>query len=129
MRKLLGIGLALFIVCGFSGCGSGGPEAQVKEMISLLNQLSDALESIKDDASADAAIPKIESIAEKLSALGKRMKEEKPSKEEDKRLQEKYQKEVMDAQQRMQKAIVSAALKAPGKAMKLQEAFKKSGMR
>jgi hypothetical protein len=127
MRRLFGLGLTLVVVCGFSGCGGGGPEGQLKEMISTMNQLADSLESIKDDASADAAIPKIESAAEKMGDLAKKMKDQKLSKEEDKRLQDKYEKELQAATKRMQAAALKAIQKAPGKAQKIGAAMQKAG--
>ena len=103
MRKSHALGLAIFLVSGsiivfsFKGCGATGPDGPVnnqpiptgpdgsiEEMIATMNQIADTLESVNDDASADAAISKIESAGKKIAELRKQMQVYKLSEDEGK---------------------------------------------
>lgn len=132
MRKPYVVGLVLVVICGFVvwrfiGMGSSGPEGTIKEMISTMNQLADTLESVKDDASAGAAIPKIESAGKKLAALVEQMQAHKLSKEEDKKLGEKYEKEMAAAVSKIKDATTKAVQKVPGKVQQLADALFHAG--
>ena len=126
MKKLAGFGVCLFLLCGVSGCGSSGPDATMKESIVVMNDLSSILEGIKDNATADQAIPKIEKQADRMKELRKKMQELKLSTEEEKKLEEKYKPETDKARERMQKAMKQALTNAPTKAMTISQTFIKA---
>ena len=119
MKKCIGLGLALVLLCGVSGCGSSEAEEAAKDLIATMNELTAILNGIKDDASADAAIPKIEKQAEKMSVLNRKMKLNKLTAEEDKKLEEKYRAQVAEAGKKLAGAMASAIQKAPRKAQQI----------
>jgi hypothetical protein len=95
--------------------GSTDLERAVKEMISTMNELAVTLERVQDARSADAAISKIESCGKKLMGLQKKIQEGRPSasEEENRKLGEKYEKELMVAVYRIKGATVQAVQRAP----------------
>src|ERR1022692_3223021 len=88
-----------------------------------MNQTADTLESVKDAASADTAIPKIESAGRKIADLSKQMQEAKLSKDEHKKLEQKYEKAFTVAISKLKNATVNAVQKAPGKVQQLADAL------
>ncbi len=146
MRKSHALGLALFLVSGsivvfgFRGCGandpegainkqlsSTGPDGTIKEMIATMHRLADALASVSDDASADVAIFQIKSTGKKLDELRKQMQKNKLSKEESKKLEEKYEEELRVVVFRIKDATRTAVQKAPGKTQQLGDALTFAG--
>jgi hypothetical protein len=125
MRKVLGCGLALVLVCGVSGCGSSAAEQTMKDTIAAENELADIMEGIKDDASAEAAIPKMEKVGERMKEIVRKVKSLKMTKDEEKKLQEKYKPEMEKMQERLKNATMNLVKKAPGKSQKVMQAFMK----
>jgi hypothetical protein len=99
--------LALFSLV-LSGCSGNSPEATMKKSIAIMNEMCDGIEAGSKD--------KITAAIKKIEALAKETKDQKPSKEEEKRLTEKMKPELEAVQKRMQesmqKAIASGKLKA-----------------
>jgi predicted nucleic acid-binding Zn-ribbon protein len=107
--------------------GGNEHEAMMKDMIKAMNELADVLESIKDEATAKAAEPK-------LKALGTRIQEMKKKadalgglpKDKDEELRKKYEPEMNAAVGRIMAASQKAA-SVPEAQAALQEAFKSMG--
>jgi len=79
-----------------SACGSGDPnEAAVKDMLAGLNELSDILDTVKDEASAKAAAPKLKAIADRMTDVKKRFEGIPAEKRTE--LQNKYKDQMMAA--------------------------------
>ncbi len=126
MRNVVTLGLAVAMTLGLSGCGgSGGAEGVMKDMLANMNEMTATLESIKDDASADAAIPKLEKQSARMKELTDKAKAMKLSPEEDKKLQEKYKSQTDEAVKKMIAASVQAGMKAPKKAKEIAAAVQK----
>ncbi len=117
MKKYIVLGLFAVVLSGVGGCGGGGPDSLMKEQIATLNEMSAALESVKDDKSADEAIAKIDKSCDKLKDISKKFNELKVSEADKKKLEEANKKAGDEAGERFQKAMKGAAEKAPGKAM------------
>ena len=89
MKKLAFCGLMLVLVCGLGGCKSKH-EALQDDAMAMLNELCDILDGVTDDASAQAAVPKIEKLGARMKELGERAKAlGTPPKEEEERLKTK----------------------------------------
>lgn len=81
-------------------------ESVSKDMFGALDNFADVLATVKDEASAKAAIPKLDGLKPKFKALGKRIKAVgKPSPEQEKILQEKFKKEQEALQTKMMGAM------------------------
>jgi hypothetical protein len=126
MRNVLTFGFGLVLVGGLSGCGgSGGAESTFKEMISAINEMAQVYESIKDEASADAALPRLQKAAARYRESANKMKAIKVTKSEDDRLEKQFKPELDKARTKLQQAIMNAALKAPKKAQEIIAALAK----
>jgi hypothetical protein len=127
MKKLVGMGIALVVLSALAGCsGGGGAESLMNEQIKTMNELSGVLEGIKDDASADAAVPKLEKLALQIKELDKKGKDIKVSADEKKKLEEKFKGQLEEAVKRLMAASVGAGMKAPAKAKQIQAAMEKA---
>jgi lipoate-protein ligase A len=80
------------------GCGGSKGEDLTKDLISQMNDLAAAIEKKEP-------VDKIKTIVEKMKATGEKAKELKLTKEEDEKLQKKYEKDMNTAQDRMKKAM------------------------
>jgi hypothetical protein len=84
-------------------------EALLKESLKLVNDMTEILKSVKDKASAEAALPKLKPIDERLAVLKKKEGDLKLSAEEKDQLATKY------------KAAIETAMKAFGTEVKRVE--------
>jgi hypothetical protein len=109
-----------------SGCSSGYSKAEdaTKEMISAMNDVSTALESVKDAQTAKAAAPKLESGFDRMQGAKKKLEGIKGTKAESEKLEKEYKTKLMEAATRMQTALLSAGLKSGGDAT-FMKAFEK----
>lgn len=98
-------------------------ESLMKDQSDMMAELATVLESIKDDKSAEAALPKLHKLKERGMALAKKEKEIKPSPEEQKALEEKYMKGVQASIERIKTATENAVKSAPGKAKEIADAL------
>jgi hypothetical protein len=115
MKKIVAGFLCACMVVSMSGCSGSKHEGVMKDTISVMDEISVALESVKDKDSAKAAAPKIEAAADKLEALKKKAKDMgDPSKEEQEKLLKEYTPKLMAAAARMAKAGQEAGVKAAG---------------
>jgi hypothetical protein len=124
MKKFVALGITIALPVFFTGCGSQA-ENLANELVGLLNDQATALEGVKDDASASAAIDKINKIAERRKEIYAKMKDLKPTVMDGKNLEESKQ-ETAKALMRIMKATQDAFQKAPGKRKELGEAITKS---
>jgi hypothetical protein len=124
MRKVLLVGFVLVASFGLGGCGSKAENA-FKESIAAVNEMAQAFESVKDDASADAAIPRLQKAAQRFQDIAKQRAALKLDPSEEKRLQEQYMPEMSKAMQKLIVAATSAAFKAPKKARDMTAALAK----
>ena len=129
MQRLLPLGVAALLLCP----GAGRPDAPkptpheefLRDYVKVLSDLADAFEAVKDKDTARAAAPKVVALAERLEALGKKVQKlDDPSKEEQKKLQDKYGKDLV--KQVFRQAMAEAnAKKAAGD----EPDFKKATLR
>jgi hypothetical protein len=124
-------GLVLVLALALTGCGDSR-DSVIKDSISDMKKLVDVLKGIKDEASAKSAADRIKAITENMKAIKARAdKLGKPSPEEDKALQAKYETEMKsittDMGREMLRITMDPALREPMmQAMEqLQEAMRK----
>jgi ABC-type transporter Mla subunit MlaD len=127
MRSLLLAGVGIVLACGLSGCGNDAyekSEAGAKDMIKAMNEIADALETVKDKDTAKKAAPKIEQAANKMEEIGKTLGNLKLTKAQDDKLTKELEPEMNKAAARLQKVTAPAAA-----ACEKEEAFMKSMLR
>src|SRR5579872_5087790 len=93
MRRslLFGLALVLAVPATSRAADTEKHEALIKDMIKSLDDLGDALESVKDKDTAKTAAVKINKICDKFNEIGKKAQDlPKLSKEEDAALEKKY---------------------------------------
>ena len=68
--------IAIIMLASFvlTGCGGDSAENVAKDMVANLNEMAGILTSVTDEASAKAAVPKIEAVREKMRECAKRAK-------------------------------------------------------
>lgn len=90
MKRWWAVGLMFVLLCGVGGCKSAH-EAVAADSIALMNELCDVMEGVTDDASAQAAVPKIENLGARMKELVDRFNAAgTPDQAEAQRLMEKY---------------------------------------
>jgi hypothetical protein len=104
------------LVISISGCGGGYGKAEeaTKEVISSMNDISAALETVKDKETAKAAAPKIEAAAARFKAATKKAEGVKGTQAEKEKLEKEYLPKIQEASARMMKATMAAALSSGG---------------
>lgn len=114
----------LVLVWAASGCGGDKHEVVIKDTIQAMNDMADIVDTIKDEASAKAAEPKLKAVADRLQEIKKRADAmEKPSAEKEEALKKKYEGELKAGMGRMMGAAMKAA-SVPGAQQAVQDAFK-----
>ncbi len=112
MKKIVAGFVFACVLAGFSGCGgSSNAEDATKQMLSAMNDISGALESVKDKETAKAAAPKLEAAVARLQEVKKKAEGIKTTKAEDEKLQKEYMPKILEATTRMQTAGLNAGLK------------------
>lgn len=92
----------------FSGCGADTHEKIANDMISEMKNLVAVLENLKSPEDVEAAKPKIKKIAERLKAIKKRAdKIGDPSEEVQKKLEEKFKKEMAEMGPKLMAAMLT----------------------
>src|SRR5260370_6715964 len=71
MKKSVVIGCGIMLAAVVIGCGSSGPDATVREMISVMNEQASLLEAKADKAKIDAVNARGEALKKKLDAFPK----------------------------------------------------------
>jgi hypothetical protein len=88
---IVGLGLAFCAGCGDS------PDSVMQDTLSTMKEMSAVLQSVKDEASAKAAAPKLKAVGARMQDLAKRGKAMNLSKEQETALVEKYKPQMEDA--------------------------------
>lgn len=102
------------------------PEAVVKQIAKLQNEIAAVMETITDAPSAEAALPKIAPIAEEFAKIGKQMKSMDSDMSPE--LKTKLEGIMQPAMQRMQESMTKAMpviAKDPDLAKRFQDAMAK----
>ena len=95
MRHVSLATLSVFLILAVLGCDSEPTRESVMED-SITKLKASVLETVKDESSAQAAKPKLQAIdADMKEIKAKADKLPKPTAEEEKRLKEKYQPQIM----------------------------------
>jgi hypothetical protein len=118
MKKTFVLMLAIVLLGGLTGCGSSA----TKDQVTAVNEMAVILEGIKDDKSAEEALPKLEKAADKARVAGEKVASSKLSEGE----ATKYGKELGEAQSKMSAAAMKAALAAPSKGKDITAALSKA---
>jgi hypothetical protein len=115
MRRVFGLSLVLLALSTGSSCGAGGPDNTTKEIIAAMNQMASIMQTIRDESSARAALPKLATAADHAGELRRQLDSYNLSSADKKRLQAKFQKDSDEARTRMTLASLQAMKKAPKK--------------
>jgi hypothetical protein len=118
MKKMFVLLFAFVLLGGLTGCGSSAG----KDQIAAVNEMASILEGIKDDKSAESALPGLEKAADKARAAGEKVASSKMSSDE----ATKYGKELADAQTKLMAASMKAAMSVPGKSKEISAAVAKA---
>ncbi|HSI36616.1 MAG: hypothetical protein ACAI43_03590 [Phycisphaerae bacterium] len=103
MRNKLSVLVVLSLALVVAGCKSEHEKA-MSNMIDKIKEITSVMKGITDQASAKAAAPKLKTLGEELKAMGEQaQKMKQPSPEEEKKLKEKYEKELTTAMTDLQK--------------------------
>jgi hypothetical protein len=116
----LGVG---FLLLGMVSTGCGGandPDTMMKKTIGQVNAIAETLADIKDEASAKAALPKLQKIAEASQEMKKKLEGVKATKEQEEALKKKYEKDMQQAVGKLMKESMRVAA-VPGGAAALAE--------
>lgn len=111
---VLAIGVVVLLIVLLGGGGGGGADAIVSEYISINNELADILNTVKDQNSAQAAAPRMEQVADKLTALAARARAINLSPEERARVFANSGPQIQQSLKRMQAASVTAVMSSRG---------------
>jgi hypothetical protein len=109
------VGVVLLIVLGGGGGGAGQQEQVLKDIVQVMREFRQTLESVKDQDSARAAASRLDALSDRLDALTKKAKGlPKVSRAEDERLKAKYKPEMDQLEQGMQQVGVQAGMNSRG---------------
>jgi len=97
MRRRATIGVVLFALGSAAGCGSSGLDGLFKEHLALIEEASNLLQGIKDEASAKAALPRLEKIGDRAAKLTQQAKALKLSKAEQQKVMERHRDKLLAA--------------------------------
>src|SRR5690348_1314549 len=118
MKKMFVLLCACLLLGGLMGCGSSGTTDQ----IAAVNEMATILDGVKDDKSAEEALPKLEKAADKARVAGEKVASSKLSESE----ATKYAKELSEAQSKMSASAMKATLAAPKKSKDISAALAKA---
>jgi hypothetical protein len=105
-----------------SATPAGDPEAILKESLKLTSDMAETLKAVKDKTSAEAAVPKLKALDERLAALQKKEAQvRKLSADEQKELQTKYKAAVTTAHKALGRELERVAKLPDVKALLLKE--------
>lgn len=83
--------LLLGVIFTFTGCGSGSHSDTVSDYMKCRVEMNDILKSCQDEASARAAVPKLQALAARLRSVATQAKKFSPTDEEKKAMSTKLQ--------------------------------------
>lgn len=105
MIEKLTIAALMLSLMPLSGCGSSDPHEQaIVEMIDTMEEMSGILATVTDEASAEAAKPKLEAVSKRMQASKDNMEKiGKPDKAKEEALKEKYEERMKEVMGKMMK--------------------------
>ena len=121
MNTHLTLGVVVLLLGGVTGCGSSGsknggaagPEGTYQELIAVKKEAAAALTEIKDEASAESALPKLEKTADRYAALSRQMRALNLSADEREKLIDRYWRQEGEAGDKLARAATAAQKRAP----------------
>jgi len=121
MKRVLILVAAVALPCSLSGCGGDTRSSLMKQLVATVNEVADTLATIKDQASAEAAKPKLKALGERYRDIDKRGKALKePTPEEKTALEKEYAEPLKSAYGRLLSEMLRVAF-VPGGKEALQE--------
>ena len=127
MQRSITLGIGLILAVAAVGCDTSYKkhEALVKDVIVVLNDMGDALESVKDPASAKAAAAKIDGICDRFKDIRDKVDAlPKLSKSDDEKLVKNWKSDLDKAMSRVRAAGQQASQKA-GATVELENSIKR----
>jgi hypothetical protein len=117
----------VLLLVGGNGCRPSTADiaAALKEQIAGMNDMASILEGIKDEASAEAEMPRLEKAAERVQQASKRMADLKPSPDQAQRLFTQYSGEQGTAALRLVNGAMAAETAAPQHSQRIKEILAK----
>ena len=92
---------AAVVLLLLTGCGRS-PEALITRQIAILDETAETLSTIRDEASAEAAAPKLAKLQQEINALVPRVKELKLSDSAKEKLEEQHRDALNSALEKYQ---------------------------
>ena len=124
-NALMAVAVLGLVVC-LPGCKSKQEQA-ADQMIDVMQDIANALKTVKDKESAEAAATQIKDLAKKGSEIGKEYKdlEKAMSKEERKKMDETYEPKVEEIGKQIEAEMkrIATEVKDPAALMKLGAAM------
>ncbi|HMF17239.1 MAG TPA: hypothetical protein VKE98_08540 [Gemmataceae bacterium] len=112
MRKSIVCGCGIMLAALVIGCGSSGPEAVIKEQLSIMDQMTSIMQKVTDKKSFDEAGVKIKELTERAKELEKKAKGF--TADQMKGLEEKYKPQLEASAKKFAEASMNAMTKALG---------------
>ena len=109
MKKILLIVLVLIV-----GCARDTHESTIIEMISTFDEMTEIIEGVTDESSADAAIVKLEKISKKMGDIKTRVEKLGDPDEATKKDLAEYESKMKEALGRLMKVNMGMAFKPYG---------------
>ena len=109
MKKILLIVLVLIV-----GCTTDTHESTILEIISTFDEMTEIIEGVTDESSADAAIGKLEKISKKMEDIKTRVEKLGDPDEATKKELAEYESKMKEALGRLMKASMGMAFKPYG---------------
>jgi hypothetical protein len=131
MKKSCIVALTLALLMAVGGCGGGvgnlgsTPQETSKLQMDNLKEIKTTLETIQDDATASAALPKLEKSVARQNALKKKMDSYSLSIDDGLKLMKENASEMMSTGMALALVQLQAVQKAPGKAADIQAVMQK----
>jgi hypothetical protein len=105
------------------GCNNTGPESALQEQIAALNDMAGILDSIRDDASAEATLPRLEQAAQRTAHANQVAQSMDLEGDQKKEARIKYRKDLRMAEAKLRAANLRAQMAAPTKRREIQAAL------
>ncbi len=123
MKNLLALGVGLLVLAAARAANEAEADRLTRDLVATLGDLAATLETVRDNASADKAIPQLAKQADRLRGLKQKIDALKLTAEENKKLAAKYKDEVGKALKRLSAASAQAGKNVPDRKAKLAAAL------
>jgi Sec-independent protein translocase protein TatA len=112
LRTIPALALVALLAFVVGGCESKPThESVMKDMVGKMKEFVSTLEGVKDEASAEAAKPKLQALNKEMKELQTKASQlPKASPEEEKRLRDKYEPELKELMPKMMAAGMKIAM-------------------